>query len=125
MIFHHDASTGIETDSGNQCSSCWMIINAVFMALEVTIFNDAADLNNSILLILWIASIAGLVLARKWSFALAAFTLIYAFSFNAFNIIYFSADLPFAALLINAISAVINAVAFIYLFATIMQNHTT
>ncbi len=103
----------------------WMTINAVFMALEVTILNDAADLNNSILLILWIASIAGLVLARKWGLTLATFTLIYAFSFNAFNIIYFSADLPFAALLINAVSAVINAVAFIYLLATIMQNHIT
>jgi hypothetical protein len=27
----------------------WMVINIVFMALELTIFNDAADPNNSIL----------------------------------------------------------------------------
>jgi hypothetical protein len=30
----------------------WMVINVVFMALELTVFNDAADPNNAILLIL-------------------------------------------------------------------------
>jgi hypothetical protein len=67
----------------------WMIINAVFMALEVTVFNDAADLNNSILLVLWVASTAGLLLMKKYGAAIATFTLVYAFSFNAFNVIYF------------------------------------
>lgn len=43
-----------------------MVINAVFMALEVTVFNDVADLNNSILLILWVLSTAGLLLMKKW-----------------------------------------------------------
>ncbi len=67
----------------------WMVINAVFMALEVTVFNDATDLNNSILLVLWVASTAGLLLMKKYGAAIATFTLIYAFSFNAFNVIYF------------------------------------
>jgi hypothetical protein len=95
----------------------WMVINAVFYALEVTVFNDAADLNNSILLILWIASTIGLLTMRKWGAALAAFTLIYAFSFNAFNLIYF----PEVAVL-NGASAIINAAAVSYMFASIFQG---
>lgn len=50
------------------------------------------------------------------------FTLIYAFAFNAFNLLYFSAELPLAALLINVTSAILNAVAFIYLFKRFIQN---
>jgi hypothetical protein len=100
----------------------WMAINAVFFALEVTLFNDAQDANNSILLILWITSMATLLLTKKTGYAVSIFTLIYAFCFNAFNIIYFSADLPFAALLINIASAAINAVAFIYLFKTLLKT---
>jgi hypothetical protein len=99
-----------------------MAINAVFFALEVTLFNDAADLNNSILLILWIASMASLLNTRKTGYAMSIFTLIYAFAFNAFNLLYFSAELPLAALLINATSAILNAVAFIYLFKLLIQN---
>ncbi len=100
----------------------WLAINAVFFALEVTFFNDFVDLNNSILLILFIASMAALLRSRKIGYALSIFTLIYAFSFNAFNILYFSAELPLAALIINAVSAIIDAFVFIYLFKTLLQN---
>ncbi len=100
----------------------WMAFNAVFFALEVTIFNDTADLNNSVLLILWLASMAALLRTSKIGYGLGFFTLIYAFAFNAFNLIYFSADLPFSALLINAISAVINAIAFVVLFRSLLQK---
>jgi hypothetical protein len=95
----------------------WMIINVVFMGLEVTVFNDAADLNNSILLILWVLSTAGLLLMRKLGAALTTFTLIYAFSFNAFNVIYFP-----QVIVLNGTSAIINAVATIYMFITIFKN---
>jgi carbon starvation protein CstA len=94
----------------------WMIINAIFMLLEVTAFNDAVDPNNSILLILWIASIAGLVLMRKAGAAIATFTLIYAFAFNAFNVLYYS------IYLLNGTSAIINAVAIVYMFISIFSN---
>lgn len=97
----------------------WMAINAAFFALMLT--SDAEDANNSILLILLIASIAALLGARKIGGPLAVFTLTYAFSFNAFNLTYFSADLPSAALTINAISAVLNIAAFIYLFKTMTK----
>jgi hypothetical protein len=49
----------------------WMAINAVFFALEAPLFNDAADLNNSILLILWIASMASLLITRKTGYAIS------------------------------------------------------
>ncbi|MGD6933942.1 MAG: hypothetical protein ACQCN5_07045 [Candidatus Bathyarchaeia archaeon] len=98
----------------------WMAINSVFFALMLP--GDYMDANNSIILVLMIASIAALLLTRKIGHALTIFTLIYAFSYNAFNLIYYSVDLPFAALIINALSAILNAVAFIYLFKTLIQN---
>lgn len=96
----------------------WMVINAVFMFLEVTFLNDAADLNNSVLLILWIVSIIGLATMRKAGAAFATFSLVYAFAFNAFNLIYFSPQ----AMLLNGISAIINAIAIIYMFRAISTN---
>jgi hypothetical protein len=89
----------------------WMVINVVFMALELTVFNDAADLNNSILLILWLVSIVSLTFTKKYGAAVAVFVLVYAFSFNAFNIIYFGSSIA----IINGISAIINFAAAIYL----------
>ena len=53
---------------------------------------------------------------EKMGAALATFTLIYAFSFNAFNVIYF------AAYVLNGTSAIINAAATIYMFVSIFQN---
>ena len=88
-----------------------MLINVVFMALELTVFNDAADPNNSILLVLWVVSAASLLLTKKYREAISVFTLIYAFSFNAFNLLYFSLSIA----LLNGISAIINLAAAIYL----------
>ena len=95
----------------------WMLVNAVFMALELTVFNDAADLNNSILLILWVTSIIGLISMRKVGAAITLFTLIYAFSFNAFNVIYYP-----EVIVLNGSSAIINAVTIVYMFTIIFQN---
>ena len=67
----------------------WMIFNAVFYALELTIFNNAADLNNSIMLVLWVFSVIGLISVRKIRAALATSTLILALAFNTFNVIYY------------------------------------
>ena len=96
----------------------WMIINAVFMALEITIFNDASDLNNSILLVLWTLSTAGLLLIKKYGAAIATFTLIYAFSFNAFNLIYFGSSVA----VLNGASAIINGAATFYMLFRLVQN---
>jgi hypothetical protein len=96
----------------------WMVINVVFMVLELTVFGDSADLNNSILLILWTLSIVGLISMRKLGAAVATFTLIYAFSFNSFNLVYFFVHV----FLLNGLSAIINAVAIAYLFQCIFKN---
>jgi hypothetical protein len=94
----------------------WMAINAVFMILELTIFGDSADLNNSIELVLWASSIAGLALAQKWGVALSTFTLIYTLSTSMGNIIYYS------LWVVNAPRVVINAVLILYLFRKIFEG---
>jgi hypothetical protein len=96
----------------------WMIINIVFMTLELTVFNDAADPNNSILLILWIVSTASLLFLKKYGLAIAVFTLIYAFSFNNFNLLYFGLSIT----LLNGISAIVNLAAAIYLLAILAHR---
>ncbi len=100
----------------------WLLINAVFYAMEVTFLNDAADLNNSILLILSLVSTGALLLMRQYGRSIAVFALIYAFCFNAFNLIYFYSTLPEGALLINGVSALINAIAFTYLLHALTKN---
>ncbi len=96
----------------------WMAFNVVFMILEVTAFGDAADLNDWIIMILMAVSIVGLFGMKRFGAAFAAFSLTYAFSFNAFNVIYFY---PFSTVL-NGSSAVINAVAIVYVFKSILGN---
>ncbi len=95
----------------------WIVVNILFMALELNALNDRADLNNSVLLVLWLSSIVALFSMRKWGAALATFVFIYAFSFNAFNIIYF----PNTSLL-NGVSAVFNVIAIGYMFRAIFAN---
>jgi hypothetical protein len=96
----------------------WMIINIVFMTLELTVFNDAADPNNSILLILWVISTASLLFLKKYGLAIAIFTVIYSFSFNAFNLLYFGLSIA----LLNGLSAIVNLVAAIYLLAILAHR---
>jgi hypothetical protein len=97
--------------------AAWMIINVIFFGLEITVLNDAADLNNSILFVLFILSTIGLLSMKKAGAALTLFTLIYAFSFNSFNVIYF----PDVRLL-NGISAIVNLAAIVYMFINIFQS---
>jgi hypothetical protein len=87
-----------------------MVINAIFMALEVTVFNYASDINNSILHIFWIASTTSLLLIQKYRIALTIFTLIYALSFNVFNLICFGS----AVLMLNGTSAILKAAATVF-----------
>ncbi len=94
----------------------WMVFNAIFYALELTVFNDSADLNNSIMLVLWILSIIGLLSMRKIGAALTVFTLIYAFAFNTFNVIYYQ------IYLFNGTSAILNLIAVIFMFKIMFEN---
>ena len=95
----------------------WMIINAVFFALELTVFNDAADLNNSITLVLMVLSVVGLLSMRKLGAAFATFALTYTFSFNTFNVIYYP-----QVFVLNGTSAIINGIAVVYLYRSIFAN---
>jgi len=98
----------------------WMAINSAFFALML--IEDYMDANNTIILVLMIASIITLLRTTKTGYVTATFTLIYAFSFNAFNLIYFSNALPFVALIINTLSLILNAASFIYLFKVLLQR---
>ena len=94
----------------------WAAINALFMVLELTVFGDSADLNNSIELILWIATVAGLVTMRKWGAAIATFTFSYTLSTSMGNVIYYS------LWEINGPRVLLNAVIIIYLYRAISAN---
>jgi len=93
-----------------------MAVNVVLMILELTVFGDAADLNNSLDLILWVASIADLASMRKCGAALPIFTLTYTLSTSMNNIIYYS------LWAINGPRVVINAIAILYLFKSIFAD---
>ena len=94
----------------------WLAINAVFMALELTAFNDAADPNNTIILVLSVVSIASLLLSTKYGVAITTFSIIYAFSFNAFNLLY----VGFSEL--NMASATINGVVTVFLMISMIRK---
>ena len=106
-----------EKPSATFAVAAWMLANTVFMALELAVFNDATDLNNSILLILWMTSIIGMISMRKIGATITLFTLIYVFSFNAFNAIYYS-----EVIVLNGASVTINAVVTVYMFSIIFQD---
>ena len=97
--------------------SAWMIINAIFFLLEITILNDSADLNNSISLFLFVLSIIGLLSMRKIGAAFTTFTLTYAFSFNAFNVIYFP-----ETRVLNGATSILNAIAIAFMFKGIFSG---
>lgn len=95
----------------------WIAINAMFFILELTVLGDYVHLNSSTELILWVISFASLFLMKKWGAALVTFTLTYSFAFNTFNFIYFS-----TMRLLNGTSAIINAIAIVYMFKSIFEN---
>ncbi len=97
--------------------AAWIVVNIIFMVLELTVLNDTADLNNSILLVFWLLSTVALFSMRKWGAAFATFVFIYAFSFNAFNIIYFT-----ETSVLNGVSAIFNALAIGYMFKAIFAD---
>ena len=97
--------------------SVWMIINAVFFFLEITILNDAADLNNTTSLVLFVLSVLGLLSMRKIGAAFTTYKLTYAFSFNAFNVIYLPETRP-----LNGASGILNAIAIVFIFKGIFSG---
>ncbi len=105
-----------KTSPGIFAVVAWMAVNVIFFGLEVTVLNDAADLNNSILLVLMLASIGSLFIVRKYGVAITAFVLTYAFSFNAFNLIYFDFSV------LNTVSALLNIASVAFLFSLMLKK---
>jgi hypothetical protein len=109
-------SSKLKTSVATYLIVAWMVINAIFMILEVTVLGDAVDLNNSIELILWFSSLVGLLSMRKWGIALTVFTLCYTLSTSMGIIIYFS------GWVVNAPRVILNAIATWYIFKSIFAG---
>jgi len=100
----------------------WMIINVLlFLAM---IPGDPQDLNNYIEVILWIPSIVGLLMMKKWGAALTVAVLAITLGTSMGNVLlaYYLSVLhePFAP--INALRIVVNAAAIVYLFKNMFSN---
>jgi hypothetical protein len=102
----------------------WMAVNAFLMVIEVTVANDAADLNNSIELVLWIVSIAGLVMMKKWGAALTTLTLSYTIGISTQNVLtaYYLHNFNDTYPYVNAFRVIMNLIAVVYMFRTIFAN---
>jgi len=91
----------------------WMIINIALMLMLLPA--DYMDLNNWIELALWIPSLIGLFVMKKWGIALALFTLIYTLSTSVSILVYYQVWL-------NALRVIVNLAFIIYLFKRILSN---
>ena len=99
-----------------------MIINVLLFIAMIP--GDPQDLNNYIEVILWISSIVGLWMMKKWGVALTVAVLGITFGASMGNVllVYYLSVLhePFAP--INAFCIVVNAAAIVYLFKNIFSN---
>lgn len=91
----------------------WMIINIALMLMLLPA--DYLDFNNWIELALWIPSIIGLLMMKKWGIALTLFTLIYTLSTSVSILVYYQVWL-------NALRVIVNLAFIIYLFKHILSN---
>jgi ABC-type Na+ efflux pump permease subunit len=95
----------------------WMIINLVYFLLAIP--NDYQDLNNYIEPMLWIPSIVGLLLMKKWGLALATAVFCITLGTSMFNVIYFGYELNVGV--VNGLRVILNGVAAVYLFGLIFR----
>jgi len=100
----------------------WMIINVLLFIAMIP--GDPQDLNNYIEVVLWIPSIVGLWMMKKWGAALTVAVLGITLGTSMGNVLlaYYLSMLhePFAPT--NALRIVVNAAAIIYLFKNIFSN---
>jgi hypothetical protein len=92
----------------------WMIFNIILIALAI-IDGDVEDLNNWIEIALWVVSITGLLLMRKWGIAFTIFTLSYTLSTSVGILIYYQ-------IWINALRVIVNVPIIIYLFKLLLES---
>ena len=95
------------------------------MALNVALFillipSDYQDLNNYIELMLWIPSIAGLWLMKKWGAALTIVTLCVTLGTSMGIVIYYPSFEAYA--LVNSLRIVVNVVGVVCLFRLVFAG---
>jgi len=100
----------------------WMILNVILFAMMIP--SDAADLNNYIEVVLWVCSIAGLLLGKRWGGALAITVLGVTLGTSMGNVLmaYYTGTLGLLFAPVNALRIVANAVAIAYLFRCVFRG---
>jgi len=99
-----------------------MILNVILFAMMIP--SDAADLNNYIEVVLWVCSIAGLLLGKRWGGALAITVLGVTLGTSMGNVLmaYYTGTLGLLFAPVNALRIVANAVAIAYLFRCVFRG---
>ena len=100
----------------------WMVIN-VIMLVYMTLTHPEEP-NSFIEMMLWIPSIAGLWLMKKWGAALAAAVLCITLGLSIDNLLltYYSSTAHLTFVPVNALRIILNAAAFVYLFKCVFAN---
>jgi uncharacterized membrane protein (DUF2068 family) len=100
----------------------WMVLNLVLMALMIP--GDAEDLNNYVEVVLWVSSLVGLWLMKRWGAALAVTTLGVTLGTSMGNVFmaYYLDMLGELFAPVNALRIVVNVVAVVYLFRCLFRG---
>jgi len=100
----------------------WMVLNLVLMALMIP--GDAEDVNNYVEVVLWVCSIAGLGVRKRWGAALAIAVLGITLGTSMGNVLmaYYTGTLQLLFAPVNALRIVVNAVAVVYLFRCVFRG---
>jgi len=94
----------------------WMIVNVILFALMIP--SDAEDLNNYVEVALWVSSIAGLSLNKRWGFAFAISVLSITLGTSMRNVFlaYHTETLQLLFAPVNALCIMVHVVVIVYLF---------
>ena len=100
----------------------WMVVNVILFALMIP--GDNADLNNYVEVALWVSSIAGLWLNKRWGFALAISVLGITLGTSMGNVFlaYYTGTLQLLFAPVNALRIIVHAAAIVYLFRFLFRG---
>jgi hypothetical protein len=100
----------------------WMIINIIMLAFMI--LSHPEEPNSFIEAMLWIPSIGGLWLMKKWGAALAVAVLCITLGISMGNVllVYYSSTMQLTFVPVNALRIILNAAASVYLFKCIFAK---